>query len=216
VAEGRITQKRGRIRRQKLLEAAEHLLENHPLDALTLGAVAKEAGVPKASAYHFYSDIFSLYAELSKAIGEELEALLRAMPIRQSAGWECVFSDVLEQGALFLDGKASRRELIWGSKVPLDIKRSDRQNDRKISKAILDRLIEIYNMPDFPRREEIFYQAIEIADLIFCLSMLDHGRLTKQAITDAQRAAIAYLRTYLPSELPLSSKMPLRTHTETA
>jgi AcrR family transcriptional regulator len=195
-------QERGRIRRQKLLDTAADLLEEIPLNELNLGHVAKAAEVPKASAYHFYKDIFDLYSELSARVGEELDAVLREFPLRETNGWRGIVADALAHGAAFLNERAFRRQLIWGAKVPMDIKRSDRNNDRRIARTLLARIQELYLVPEIPRREEIFYQAIEIADLLFCLCMLDNARLTDRALADAQTAATAYLGVYLPSELP--------------
>ncbi|MBG6120451.1 MULTISPECIES: TetR/AcrR family transcriptional regulator [unclassified Sphingobium] len=196
------TQERGRIRRQKLLDAAESLLDQFSLDELNLGDVARAADVPKASAYWFFKDIFDLYSELSTRIADELDTVLSKFDADPAAGWRGIVSEALMQGAAFLDDRSFRRQLIWGSKVPLELKRSDRNNDRKIARIIIARIEEHFVVPEIPRREEIFYQAIEIADLMFCLCLLDHPRLTDQALTDAQTAAIAYLSVYLPLEMP--------------
>lgn len=198
---GRATQARGRARRRLLLDAAETLLETHQLDELTLSMVAAHAGVSKGSAYHFYKDITDLYAELAGAIGDDMAQVLRDFPVAPEDEWADIVRKALVSGSAFLDAKASRRQLIWGPRSPSHIKRSDRANDRRLGAAILGRVGENFDVPDFPRREEIFYHAVEIADLLFCLCMLDHARLTAEALSDAQRAAIAYLRIYMPAEL---------------
>ena len=42
-----------------------------------------------------------------------------------------------------------------------------------------------------------FYNFIEITDLLFSLSMLEHGEITPQMLAEAKRAGVAYLGTYL-------------------
>lgn len=206
----KITQARGRERRRILLAAAEELLETHQLDELNLSAVASRAGVPKGSAYHFYRDIYDLYAELAAGIGEAMAEILDGYSLDHCRSWSDIVGGMLAHGGAYLDAKASRRQLIWGAKSPSEIKRSDRNNDRRLSRVILDRVMEHYDVPEFPRREEIFYHAVEIADLMFCLCMLEHERLTQEAVADAQKGAIAYLRLYLPEHLPPREAAVLR------
>jgi len=49
------TSKQGRVRRQKLLMAAKKLSETRNIEDISLADVCEEAGIPRASAYHFFS-----------------------------------------------------------------------------------------------------------------------------------------------------------------
>jgi hypothetical protein len=42
-----------------------------------------------------------------------------------------------------------------------------------------------------------FYFFIEIADLIFTLSVIEHGNITAAMLDEAKRAGTAYLSTYI-------------------
>jgi hypothetical protein len=42
-----------------------------------------------------------------------------------------------------------------------------------------------------------FYYFIEITDLIFTLSVIEHGAITPAMLAEAKRAGIGYLGTYL-------------------
>ena len=59
-----------------------------------------------------------------------------------------------------------------------------------------------FMLPALPRRPAIFYRAVEIADLMFCLSLVDAGLITAEMHAEADRACTAYLGTYLPAVLP--------------
>jgi hypothetical protein len=48
----------------------------------------------------------------------------------------------------------------------------------------------------------MFFRAVEIADLMFSLSMLEHGSITPQMTEEAILAVTAYLGTHLPAALP--------------
>jgi hypothetical protein len=48
----------------------------------------------------------------------------------------------------------------------------------------------------------MFFRAVEIADLMFSLSMLEHGSITPQMTEEAILAVTAYLGTHIPAVLP--------------
>ena len=196
------TQARGRLRRQVLLNAARELLETHQLDALSLADIAGHAGVPKASAYHFYANVHELYGELSRFIAVELrEDQFR--PLETAAtGWQAVMAIAIERGAAFFNASTAARQLILGPKSPPEIKRSDRKADYELARSIQAQIGERFVLPELPGRDDLFFRAVEIADLMFCLSVLDHDRVTDAMLDEAKKAAVAYLGLYLSDSLP--------------
>lgn len=57
-------------------------------------------------------------------------------------------------------------------------------------------------LPERKDRTALFFRAIEIADLMFSLSVLEHGAITGPMTEEAVRAVSAYLRTHFPASLP--------------
>ncbi|TNF01894.1 MAG: TetR/AcrR family transcriptional regulator [Sphingomonadales bacterium] len=195
-------QARGRLRRQQLLDAARLLLETHELDELSLGDVAAQAGVPKGSAYHFFDNISSVYAGLSAAMGQELlDDQLRLMdgPINS---WMDVVGVAIDRGVNFFNTHKAARQLLLGPKSPPEIKRSDRNNDYEIGRSFQLNIGRYFQLPVFPDRDRIFYHAVEIADLMFCLSVSDDGIITPEMCEEAKKVACAYLGLYIPAFLP--------------
>jgi hypothetical protein len=43
---------------------------------------------------------------------------------------------------------------------------------------------------------DVFYYFIEITDLMFSLSIVQHGKITPAMLEEAKRAGMAYLATY--------------------
>lgn len=192
------TQARGRARRQLLLAAACALLEQHDLDQLALGVVAEHAGVPRGSAYYFFEDIHALYVELGRSFADQMRArqLVRIeVPI---ADWRDVVGTSVERGAAFFNANKAARQLLLGPKAPADIKRSDREADYDIARGLIAQVARFFVMPVLPDPLGIFYRAIEIGDLMFCLAVLDHGEITPPMIEEAKKACCAYLSLYLP------------------
>jgi AcrR family transcriptional regulator len=193
---------RGIERRKRLLEAARTLLDTRELNELTLGAVAAHAKVPKGSAYFFYSDIEDLYASLQAVQHEELLEVLKK-PIRKNIRrWQDVIAALNARGMQYYIDNRAAQQLQIGPKTSPQLKLRDRQSDVRLGKLYEHHLAEFFVLPTLPDRSRIFFRAIEIADLMFGLSVLEHGTITPEMCAEADRAAIAYLESYLTSALP--------------
>lgn len=192
---------RGIERRRLLLESARALLAERDLDEVSLGDVAARAGVPKSSAYHFYADMQALYAALLVSVQEELTEVL-SQPLRgRFETWQAVVTALTKRGAAFYKANPAAQQLQIGPKTPPALKLYDRQSDIAIARLYEDHIGSVFELPPISNRSRLFYRAIEIADLMFCLSMLEHGTLTKDMCREADRAASAYLAIYLPAVL---------------
>lgn len=198
--------KNGIARRQQLLHAARELLDTRELDQISLGDVAAAAEIPKGSAYHFYEDIKDLYANLLAGLEEELLAALDA-PVRGKVrDWQQLVELLTARGVAFYAGSRASTQLQIGSKVPADLKLRDRQNDARVGHIYERHIDALFELPAIPKRATIFFRAVEIADLMFSLSVLEHGHITQEMAQEASRAMCAYLRCYLPEKLPRRSK----------
>lgn len=193
---------RGIERRRLLLESARSLLAERELDQVSLADVAARAGVPKGSAYHFYGDIQDLYAALLVVVQQEAIRIL-SRPLRgQFHTWQDVVTCLTKRGATFYMGNPAARQLQIGPKTPPSLKLHDRHSDIAIARLYEEHIASVFELPPIANRSRLFYRAIEIADLMFCLSMLEHGSVTKEMCREADRAASAYLATHLPATLP--------------
>jgi AcrR family transcriptional regulator len=193
---------RGIARRKKLLESARTLLQSREMDEISLGDVAQHAGVAKGSAYHFYANIKDVYASLVVQLEEELHEKMKA-PIRKPVrSWTDVMEILIERGARFYLKNPSARQLLVGPKTLPELKMRDRQSDVVLGRMFEDHVATFFELPSIPGRSEIFFRSVEIADLMFCLSMLGHGGITEEMNREAKRAAVAYLASYMPRILP--------------
>ncbi len=172
--------KNGIARRQQLLHAARELLDTRELDQISLGDVAAAAEIPKGSAYHFYEDIKDLYANLLAGLEEELLAALDA-PVRGKVrDWQQLVELLTARGVAFYAGSRASTQLQIGSEVPADLKLRDRQNDARVGHIYERHIDALFELPAIPKRATIFFRAVEIADLMFSLSVLEHGHITRR------------------------------------
>jgi AcrR family transcriptional regulator len=193
---------RGMARREQLLSAARALLDERELDEISLGDVAARAGVPKGSAYHFYEDIKDLYAALLALTEAEVlktQGLTITEPVRE---WPDVIRILLRRGVAFYNGDRPACQLQIGPKTPPELKLRDRRSDFALGGIYQQQLRTWFELPDFLNAPQVFFRAVEIADLMFGLSVLESGKVTQEMGAEAERAVIAYLKTYLPEKLP--------------
>lgn len=200
------TNVKGEARRKKLLDAARLLLRDHRLSELSLGDVARHAKVPKGSAYFFYADISAVFASLLAIIDEELVVLLRKPVKRPVARWQDIVGELIGRGATYYLQDPAARQLVIGIDVPPALKMRDRANDVILGKIFEDQVAEHFALPVRPERSKLFFRAVEIADLMFMLSMGEHGRVTTAYGVEARQAAIAYLELHIPKKLRRTKK----------
>lgn len=195
------TQARGRARREALLGAARTLLTERTLAQIELSDVAALAGIPKSSAYYFYGDIHALYAELAALHDEELNDAFAA-PMPRLKDWEAVIGLLIDRAADYFFENSSACQLMFGPQTPPDIKWISRSADKTHSAVFEEQIDRQFLMPEFPDRDRVFFRAVEAADLMFGLSILEFGALTELMVEESKIMACAYLRVYIPPILP--------------
>jgi AcrR family transcriptional regulator len=200
------TQARGRKRREALLTAARELLAIKEIDEIAMADVAAYAGIPKSSAYHFYDDLTPLYSELAAVLDGELQASF-AEPIGDVRDWEQVIGIIMDRAADFFLANRAAQQLMFGPKTPPEIKRSSRNADIETSGIVERHLDEIFILPQVPDRSRMFFRAIEVADLMFGLSLFEYGELRREMVDEAKKISCAYLALYLPRILFLRGSL---------
>ena len=195
-------QKRGNARRKMLCIAASEMLAYTPVEELTFRAVAKKAGVPEGSAYHFYANKYDLLSDVISDISEDfLAAHAAAIPDGTINAWRDLADLVIQRGADVYATSPAALRLCLGGHVPEEVKRRDRINNRRVSRTISDLFDRYFVMPPIHNRDNVFYYAIELGDLMFSLSVAEHGDISESMLAEAKRVVQAYLGAYLPEHL---------------
>lgn len=198
-----VMQARGLARREKLLDAAIKLLAERPLEQISLSDIAEQAGIPVSSAYNFYANVNGVYSALAQRFAEELDrAIAEPYTGSEAESWQTIVETAVARATCLYNQRPDYRQLILGGKAPAEIKLSDRVNDEAIGQLIIDAIAQHFVPPEFPRRTDVFFFAVEIADLLFMLSQIRHGEITDEMCEEAKGAMVGYLRGYLPQHLP--------------
>lgn len=192
------TRKRGRERRKLLLKSAYDLLCARPVEDISFRDIADEAGVPEGSAYHFFANRFDVFSALAKELSDQfVEAHRRRVPPSRRKSWQTLAEHLIDVGAEVYAANPPARQLLIGGKTPPEVKQADRINDRAVGEVMYEVFAEHFELPETDEMRKAFYYFIEITDLIFTLSVIEHGEITGEMLAEAKRAGTGYLSTYL-------------------
>lgn len=177
------------------------MLHTTRLGQLSLGEIARRAKVPKGSAYFFYEDVNALCTSLKSLVDEEMLAIFGAPITQPVRSWQEIVRLLYERGVAFLERDPAACQLAIGADTTPALKLMDRANDVVAGRILDQQISKHFELPSMPDRPKLFFRALELTDVMLTLSMLEHGKMTREYIDEGYRAAIAYLQTYIPEKL---------------
>lgn len=198
--------KRGVARRKQLLQAAYDLLCERDIEEISFRDIAGRAGVPEGSAYHFYANRFDLFTALAGDLSELFVAAhKRPLPENCTKNWRSLANHFIDTGVRVYRENPPARQLLIGSKTPPEVKLTDRLNDREVARVMADIFSEHCTTPEDTDLESIFYYFIEITDLVFSLSVIEHGEISSEMIEQARYAGLGYLANFFAERLYIAA-----------
>ncbi len=199
----KFTSQQGRVRRQKLLMGAKKLSETQPINDITLAAVCEEAGIPRASAYHFFPNIEAIFLALRFLNAIEILEILETVETENYDRWQGYLTALIERSLNIFHEDHTKAKLIYDTNTPdFEGDSFGEDMDHQIAHLVYKRLSERYEMPKFEDIEDVFLVTYSIINGIFTLSYRLHKNITDKYLQEAVTASIAYLRCYLPEKLP--------------
>lgn len=205
-------QKRGMERRKQILLTTRALLKDCDLAEITLADVAKESGVPVSSIYHFYPSILEIYRSLVDVFREELAGFL--VSHFQIAGqslkidsWQQLVGYLIDGTAQFYRDNYEFQQLILSGKAPAMVKQLDRENDSVLAELMSEAFNTYFSLPDMPNLPDVVFNAVEMVDLFFSLSVYRNHCISDDGVEESKRAVLSYLRCYLPEYLTQNNEL---------
>ena len=187
-------------RYEQLLDAAERLLTSESADDLTIQKLAREAGVPMASVYHFFPGPGAISVALSERYMAGFAALV-GQPIagRKAQPWERIVATLMDRTVSFYREHPYAQKLVLGSDHSWAIRQSDLANNRALAEPIVSLIGDKFdNVPDDVLREAVVV-GISIGDAVYTLSIAEQGEITPAYAQEAVIAVCAYLSARFPA-----------------
>ncbi|WP_406864355.1 TetR/AcrR family transcriptional regulator [Streptomyces sp. HUAS MG47] len=190
--------RRGVARVQALLDAAEQILGEEGYEAATLGAVAKRAGIPVASVYHYFADRHQVDAALMRRHAEAITVLVReAAADPELRTLRDVVDALIDPQLAYCREHPSAVEL-WHApgRSPMLVELEEGWGQAQAEEFwyyLLDRELIVAETPLLA--VEVAYEA---ADRIFGVAFQGSPTGHEATIEEARRLMTAYLETYSP------------------
>ncbi len=193
---------RGLTRYAALLDAAHDLLKHEAPDAVGLYQIAERAGVPPASAYHFFPTKEAAYVGLAERYCDEIVRIHSVpIPARDITNWQEVFGVDLRRAMAYFNSEPSALKILYGGYGGVEARNIDKIFSRKLAQANYSRLNKIFHMPMMRDAEKKFELRLAILDSIWEVSVRRHGYITEDYFIEALDACNAYIRLFLPAHL---------------
>lgn len=196
--------KSGEIRFNLLLDALDTLLIDHNVQDVGIYLIAEQAGIPTASVYHFFPNKEAALLALAKKHHLALEQLAIELPATAPTSWQEMVSGKIERAAIYYNNHRSTLRLFYGAGMTTEIKSIDLSQTMMLADRRMALFEHYFHMPEIPDLRRSLALSIAIVDGVFGLSYSQHNSITPEFVREAQRASIAYLRTWLPEILPVA------------
>jgi len=179
-----------------LTAAAKRLMEKVGSEAVTIKAIAEEAGVPMASVYHFFPTPTAACVAVSETYLAEIAELIgRSVPKRSADDVNAFIVVLMRRMVNWYRRNPTAMKLMLGSDYRWNIRLADLENNRGMAASIASRIARRFALREDGRHARILNTAISIGDAVWSLSMAEDGAITPYYAGEAERAVTAYLDT---------------------
>lgn len=194
---------RGVQRFEALLDAAEHLLESRPDEEVSLAAIAAHAGVPLPSVYHFFGNRTAVLVALAGRYHRRLADLARRSLDQPPESWQALIAARQRNGAAYLNAHPVALRLFMGAGVSAEVRNLDLGGNAALAATSAEAFRRHFDCAHLRDLERWLAISIGLMDGIWAISWSETGRITEDYLRESIRASCAYLRCWLPEELPL-------------
>lgn len=198
----KFTSQQGRLRRQKLLAGAKQLSATRPISEITLADVCEQAGIPRASAYHFFPNVNAIFLALRFLNAGEIVTALQSVEVTSYPTWQGYITVMVEKASEVLQSDPTVARLVYETNTPdFEGNAFGSEMDKQITDMIYENLAKVYQMPEEGKIQTQLLVGYGIINGVFTLSYRTHQKITEVYRKEAIHAVLAYMQTVLPENL---------------
>lgn len=198
----KFTSQQGRLRRQKLLAGAKQLSATRPISEITLADVCEQAGIPRASAYHFFPNVNAIFLALRFLNAGEILAGLQTVDANNYPTWQGYVTAVVEKASEVLQSDPTVARLVYETNTPdFEGNAFGSEMDKQITDLIYDNLAKVYQLPERDKIQTQLLVGYGIINGVFTLSYRTHQKITDTYRKEAISAVLSYMQGVLSEQL---------------
>lgn len=199
------SQQRSINRVAEILNAAEDLIQELPIDDITSTMIAKRANVTRTSLYHFFPSKFDIYEALSKKYRTELkQQVIKFFDPEQQSDYREAWDGISGVFSRFFNRNPTAAILLLGRKASRQIRYTDEAGSKGFAKELGKLMREHTDLQmyaaDTDVSGDIFQIVLELLTATFAYGMRREGRISKKTREEAKAATLAYINTCLEAE----------------
>jgi AcrR family transcriptional regulator len=192
----RPVQERSMARMAKVLEAAEHMLEEVGPEKTSIPALAEVTGVPRAAIYPFFPDKYALFSHLALSHMEGLTKALAASAQGPVRNWRTWIDAAIRVTADYYNAHpAASILLLRGAFFDADRAAHEAKNTA-LGTLFREKATSMGALPGLPEIPDAAAIGVEIAFACMKHGYAAEGRVSAEICREASRAVIAYLSSW--------------------
>jgi hypothetical protein len=126
------------------------------------------------------------------------EALSTPFTPEEVSSWTKLANTLISRAAKFYQATPAARQVYMGTMLPRGIVTEE---NFAIGKLVEKVFTTYFKLPELENREMVFLLFPKIVNLIFAVSVTNHGEINDEFLEEATTAGIGYLKMYLPEKL---------------
>ena len=192
---------RGRANRQKMLAAAERMMEETGGQPIRFSDIFKAAKVSRGSAYRIYNGIDDLMQDLASAWINNFVSYISSTDTGCGVStWEQLSDQLIVSAAAYW--RETEETLRVLPRVRSNIPESYKQAAKDMTHAVADIFDRYFVVPAVPDWLAVVGMYTQIGDAVFSDAVRREGRISEKRLLEAQKLCTTYLSLYLPASLP--------------
>lgn len=191
-------QKRSREKFEKTLQAAERLILENGLDQTSIPEIAKMTGLPRATIYQYFPDIYVLYAYLAERHMQTISALLETThPADTCSDWRQYIANLLRTNASYYSENPVARLLLLNGPFGSSDLEAHKAKHLALSRLLKTALDASGVKYQFPKSPDVLILAIEIGFACFRYGCWYAEGISNNLVKEAEIVITAYLSKFI-------------------
>lgn len=199
------SQERGLVRFNLLLDAAHDLLKDQEVEEIGIYMVAKHAGIPPASAYHFFPTPGSIWMGLAKRYIQQFTSTGLTVEIPTDGRWQTLTRLSFERVAALYEFNPQMRKLFLGHHMSKDVVLCAAEYNEVMAERLVAAHAELFHLPYIRNPVGKYLVLITAVESIWSLSQAKHGCITQEYLEESIDIALSYSRTFFPERIEAKS-----------